>query len=126
MPAYALFDADAGFEARAKAKNKKQEDIDKERNNHATENRKLLRYFGLPEEDFPKASVLNGVAIFEDHLESLLSEKWPEWVAACTEIEAAAGISLAKNQLAYRTATLKAAGAVPEMLQNILAKAEGK
>lgn len=126
VPAYALFDADAGFEARAKAKNKKQEDIDKERNNHATENRKLLRYFGLPEEDFPKANVLNGVAIFEDHLESLLSEKWPEWVAACTEIEAAAGISLAKNQLAYRTATLKAAGAVPEMLKNILAKAEGK
>ena len=126
VPAYALFDADAGFEARAKAKNKKQEDIDKERNNHATENRRLLRYFGIPEEDFPKANVLNGVAIFEDHLESLLSEKWPEWVAACTEIEAAAGISLAKNQLAYRTATLKAAGAVPEMLQNILAKAEGK
>lgn len=126
VPAYVLFDADAGFEARAKAKNKKQEDIDKERNNHATENRKLLRYFGIPEEDFPKASVLNGVAFFEDHLESFLSEKWPEWVAACTEIEAAAGISLAKNQLAYRTATLKAAGSVPEILQNILAKAEGK
>lgn len=126
VPAYALFDADAGFEARAKTKNKKQEDIDKERNNHATENRKLLRYFGIPEEDFPKACVLNEVAIFEDHLESLLSEKWPEWVAACAEIEAAAGISLAKNQLAYRTATLKAAGAVPEMLKNILAKAEGK
>ena len=126
VPAYALFDADAGFEARAKAKNKKQEDIDKERNNHATENRKLLRYFGRPEEDFPNACVLNEVAIFEDHLESLLSEEWPEWAAACKEIEAAAGISLAKNQLAYRTATLKAAGAVPEMLQNILAKAEGK
>lgn len=126
VPAYALFDADAGFEVRAKAKNKKREDIDKERNNHVTENRKLLRYFGRPEEDFPKASVLNEVAIFEDHLESLLSEKWPEWVAACTEIEAAAGISLAKNQLAYRTATLKASGAVPEMLQHILAKAEGK
>lgn len=126
VPAYALFDADAGFEARAKAKNKKQEDIDKERNNHATENRKLLRYFGIPEEDFPKARVLNEVAIFEDQLESLLSEKWPEWVAACKEIEAAAGINIAKNQLAYRTATLKAAGAVPEMLQNILVKAEGK
>lgn len=126
VPAYALFDADAGFEARAKAKNKKQEDIDKERNNHATENRKLLRYFGIPEEDFPKAKVLNEVAIFEDQLESLLSEKWPEWVAACKEIEAAAGINIAKNQLAYRTATLKAAGAVPEMLQNILVKAEGK
>lgn len=126
VPAYALFDADAGFEVRAKAKNKKQEDIDKERKNHATENRKLLRYFGRPEEDFPSACVLKEVAIFEDQLEALLSERWPEWGAACTEIEAAAGISLAKNQLAYRTATLKAAGEVPEILKNILAMAEGK
>lgn len=126
VPAYALFDADAGFEARAKAKNKKQEDIQKERSNHAMENRKLLRYFGMPEEDFPCATVSNEVAIFPDHLESFLSEKWPEWIAVCKEIEAAAGISLAKNQLAYRTATLKATGTVPEMLQNILAKAEGK
>jgi putative ATP-dependent endonuclease of OLD family len=45
---------------------------------------------------------------------------------ACNGVEAAAGISLAKNQLAYRTATLKAEGAVPEMLIRILAKAEGK
>lgn len=126
VPAYALFDADAGFEARAKAKNKKQEDIDKERSNHATENRKLLRYFGMQEEDFPAASVLNEVAIFGDHLESFLSENWPEWLEACNEIEATAGISLAKNQLAYRTATLKAQGVVPEMLQQILTKAEGK
>lgn len=126
VPAYALFDADAGFETRAKAKNKKQEDIEKERNNHARENRKLLRYFSIPEEDFPCAQVLDKVAIFEDHLESILVEQWPEWVAACNEIEAATGISLAKNQLAYRTATLKATGTVPEMLQDILIKAEGK
>lgn len=126
VPTYALFDADAGFEKRAKAKNKKQEDIDKERNNHATENRKLLRYFGKNEEDFPSESVLSEVAIFEDNLESFLSGKWPEWVAACRKIEVDTGITLSKNQLAYRTATLKAIGAVPEMLQNILTKAEGK
>lgn len=53
VPVYALFDADGGFEERAKTKNKKPEDIDKERSNHAAENRKLLRYFGLPEIDFP-------------------------------------------------------------------------
>lgn len=126
VPAYALFDADAGFEVRAKAKNKKQEDIDKERNNHAAENRKLLRYFDIPEEDFPEAVVGDTVAIFEDHLESFLVTNWPEWLAACSEIEIATGISLSKNQLAYRTATLKSAGAVPEMLQQILAKVEGK
>ncbi|ELM7852047.1 ATP-dependent nuclease [Escherichia coli] len=126
VPAYALFDADAGFEVRAKAKNKKQEDIDKERNNHAAENRKLLRYLDIPEEDFPEAVVGDTVAIFEDHLESFLVANWPEWLAACSEIEIATGISLSKNQLAYRTATLKSAGAVPEMLQQILAKVEGK
>ncbi len=126
VPVYALFDADGGFEARAKAKNKKPEDIDKERNNHAAENRKLMRYFGLPEEDFPSATVTDKTAIFEDNLEAFLSINWPEWVTACDDVEAAAGISLAKNQLAYRTATLKATGDVPEMLKQILAKAEGK
>lgn len=126
VPVYALFDADGGFEARAKAKNKKQEDMDKERNNHATENRKLMRYFELPEEDFPSAVVTDNAAIFVDHLETFLSTNWPEWVTTCDDVEAAAGISLAKNQLAYRTATLKAEGEVPVMLLQILAKAEGK
>ncbi|MBV1838393.1 ATP-dependent endonuclease [Acetobacter estunensis] len=126
VPVYALFDADAGFEARAQAKNKKPEAIDTERRNHATENRKLLRYFGIPEEDFPCACVLDEVSIFTDHLESFLSEQWPEWVNACHDIEAATGISLAKNQLAYRKATLEAGGTVPEMLKMILAKVEGK
>ncbi|MFZ6848459.1 ATP-dependent nuclease [Undibacterium sp. RuRC25W] len=125
VPVYALFDADGGFEARAKAKNKKLEEIEKERNNHVSENRKLLRYFGIPEDDFPTARVLNEVAIFKDHLESLLSEEWPEWVAACSQIEIVTGITLAKNQLAYRTATLKAAGSVPEQLIQILAKVRG-
>ncbi|MCT1467923.1 ATP-dependent endonuclease [Citrobacter freundii] len=126
VPAYALFDADAGFEARAKANNKSQGAIDSERNNHAQENRKLLRYFGMAEDDFPSARVTNEVAIFEDHLESFLSENWPEWIETCNEIENETGISLAKNQLTYRTATLKAGGTVPDMLQQILTKAEGK
>ena len=104
----------------------KPEDIEKERSNHATENRKLLRYFGLPEKDFPPATVSDVVAIFEDHLESFLSSEWPEWLTACQEVESAAGISLTKNQLAYRTATLKAGGTVPEMLMQVISKAKGQ
>lgn len=38
-------------------------------------------------------------------------------------IESSAGISL-KNQLAYRTATIKAEGTVPEMLEQIMKKLE--
>lgn len=41
-------------------------------------------------------------------------------------VEAVAGINLAQNQFAYRTATLKAEGPAPETLMLILDKAEGK
>lgn len=126
IPVYALFDADGGFEARAKANGKAQSKIDEERKGHVAANRAALKYFGRTEEDFPSAIVADQVAIFEDHLESFLSANWAEWITACKNVEAAAGISLAKNQLAYRTATLKAEGAVPEMLMRILAKVEGK
>lgn len=126
IPVYALFDADSGFEARAKANGKAPNKIDEERKGHVAANRLVLKYFGQTEEDFPSASVGKEVAIFEDHLEAFLLANWPEWIAACNDVEAAAGISLAKNQLAYRTATLKAEGAVPAVLMQILAKAEGK
>lgn len=126
IPSYALFDADGGFETRAKAKNKAQEEIDKERNDHAGRNQKLLRYFGMHEEDFPSAVVSENAAIFDDHIEAFLSANWAEWGSACKNIEASAGINLAKNQFAYRTATLKAEGVVPDMLLQILAKAKGE
>ena len=126
IPAYALFDADGGFETRAKANGKLQDKIDDERKGHTSANRMVLKYFGRTEEDFPPAVVADKVAIFEDHLEAFLTAHWPEWITACKDVEAAAGISLAKNQLAYRSATLKAEGVVPEMLMQILVKAEGK
>ncbi len=122
VPVYALFDADKGFEDRAKEKNKSQIEIDKERRNHAVENRRLLRYFQLPEEDFPAAITSDLVAIFEDHLEGFLHFSWPEWAAACISVEAETGLNLPKNQLAYRAATLRSGGMVPEMLTNILVR----
>ena len=125
IPVYALFDTDSGFEARAQANGKKQEKIEAERRSHVEANRALLRYFGRDEEDFPPAIVADEVAIMEDHLEAFLSGNWPEWIAACNDVEATAGISLKKNQYAYRAATLKAEGAVPEMLNQILTKVKG-
>ncbi len=125
IPVYALVDADGEFEARARANGKPQEKIDEERINHAKANRAVLKYFGRAEEDFPSSVVADEVAIFEDHLESFLTESWPKWLTACSNVEADAGIKLSKNQLAYRMATLQAEGDVPEMLLHILAKVEG-
>jgi len=126
IPAYALFDADGGFEARAKGSGKQQSKIDDERKSHIAANRAALKYFGRAEEDFPCATVTEQVAIFGDHLEAFLLENWPEWITACSDVEAAAGISFAKNQFAYRSATHNAKGKIPDMLLQILSKAEGK
>ncbi len=126
IPVYTLFDADRGCDVRAKAKGKPQNKIDEELAKNAKENRTILKYFGVAEVDFPAETVGEQMAIFEDNLESFLTANWPEWGIACNEIEATTGVSLSKNHLAYRTATLKAGGAVPPTLQQILAKAKGE
>lgn len=126
IPTYALFDGDSGFEARANLAGKKKADIDKDRNKYSTENRRLLKYYGETEVDFPPVQIGEHVATLSDHLESYLETEWTEWTISCAEIEAAAGIQLKKNQYAYRAATLEAKGTVPEMLKKILTKAAGE
>lgn len=125
IPTYVVFDGDSGFEVRAKTAGKFRSAIDGERTKFSTENRRLLKYFGETEVDFPSERVGDGVATLSDHLESYLMSNWTEWVTSCAAIEAASGVPLSKNQYAYRTATLEAKGAVPELLKQILAKATG-
>ncbi|MDT9002237.1 ATP-dependent endonuclease [Paucibacter sp. APW11] len=125
IPTYVLFDGDSGFEARAKTVGKTQSVIDSERTKFSTENRRLLKYLGEAEVDFPPERVGDRVATLSDHLESYLESNWTEWVTSCAAIEAASGIQLSKNQYAYRTATLEAKGATPDLLKQILAKAGG-
>lgn len=125
IPTYVLFDGDSRFEARFKAVGKPQAVIEGERKRLSTENRRLLKYFGETEVDFPSERIGDRVATLSDHLESYLESNWTEWVTSCAAIEAAAGIQLSKNQYAYRTATLEAKGAAPTLLREILAKAGG-
>ncbi|MFM0043033.1 ATP-dependent nuclease [Paraburkholderia sediminicola] len=125
IPTYVLFDGDSAFEVRANAAGKNQTAIDGERTKFSTENRRLLKYLGGTEVDFPSEQVGDRVATLSDHLENYLESNWTEWATSCAAIEVAAGILLAKNQYAYRTATLEAKGTVPEMLKRILTKAGG-
>lgn len=122
IPSYVLFDADGGAESRAREKKTSPKAIDSERKKNASENRKLLRYFGMPEEDFPSRQVGDNVAILEDHLESFLELEWPEWMTACSDIEGETGVKLSKNQQAYRAATCNAEGDVPPMLAEVIHK----
>lgn len=125
IPTYVLFDGDSGYEARAKTVGKTQADIQSERTKYSTENRRLLKYLGETEVDFPLERVGDRVATLSDHLESYLKSNWTEWVTSCAAIEAASGVQLSKNQYAYRTATLEAKGTAPDLLKQILAKAGG-
>ncbi|TXI44181.1 ATP-dependent endonuclease [Methylophilus sp.] len=122
---YTLFDSDSGFEARANSNGKSAEKIEEERRGHVSSNRKVLKYFGQVEEDFPNSKVMEEFAVLDDQLESSINHIWPEWSAACSEIENETGFSLRKNQLLYRSATLKAGGTVPQMFLQILDKAKG-
>ena len=123
IPTYVLFDGDSGFEERARGVGKVQSVIDGERKKYSTENRRLLKYLGEDEVDFPTDTVGQHVATLSDHLESFIENNWVEWGAAYAEIEAASGIQLQKNQYSYRAATREAKGEIPEMLKQILIKA---
>ncbi|MHB8190434.1 MAG: TOPRIM nucleotidyl transferase/hydrolase domain-containing protein [Ferrimicrobium sp.] len=123
IPTYALFDGfdgDFGFGERARAINKSQEKINAERATHITGNRNLLRYFRLPEVDFPEERMSDTVAVLSDHPEGFLETNWPEWIAACEKLENEATMSLNTNQAAYRTVTLESKGIVPRVLGEII------
>lgn len=122
---YTLFDSDSGFEARANSNGKSAEKVEEERRGHVSSNRKVLKYFGQVEEDFPTSKVLEEFAVLDDQLESSINHIWPEWSSACSEIENETGFTLRKNQLLYRSATLRAGGTVPQMFLQILDKAKG-
>lgn len=124
IPVYCVFDSDSGCEGPECEKGKKYPATNGERTQRAKSNSKLLKYFGLPVEDFPSQAVGDKVAILADDLEALLQAEWPEWVTACVSDQESAGIDLKKNQFAYRAATAKAGGAVPQVLLEILKKAE--
>lgn len=125
IPTYSMFDGDAGFETRARAAGKDEGKIGEERVGHVAANRNLLKYFGLTEEDFPSEQEAANVTVLEDHLEALMARDWAEWEVACLKLESEAGITLKKNQTAYRTATLEAEGAPSPLLMRVIEKTLG-
>lgn len=125
IPSYALFDSDVHFQARASAAGKQPDAIEDGQRSNVAMNRKLAKYFNLPDTDFPPAGVTELVAVLDDNLEEYLATSWPEWGVSREEVETASGISLTKNQDAYRSATLRAQGQVPEMLVKVLEMAQG-
>ncbi|RBM02959.1 ATP-dependent endonuclease [Glutamicibacter soli] len=120
IPTYSIFDADSGLEARLNSKDLAVSKVRDSVNNNYKMNREALRYFNLPEVDMPSKVVGDTVAIFEDHLESLLVNEWAGWQDACDAHEASTGEVIAKNSSIYRTIARSMTSEAPTQLQEIL------
>lgn len=125
IPTHALFDGDAGCGERAKANGRTDGDIRDLVASQAANNRRLMSYFGLNPTDFPPETDEEAVTILEDRLETVLDRDWPEWRVACSQYEEELGIVLRKNNAGYRTATLRATGSVPPILERVVERASG-
>ena len=74
-----IFDNDRGCRERMTRNGVKELDIEASELSTIDQNRKILRYFGLPEQDWPEGVLCPRVVAVPDMIESMLSIDWPEW-----------------------------------------------
>jgi len=106
IPTVAVFDSDKGAADRTRAKVASGGKGDPEEVERSTvaENRSLLRYFRLPEVDFPAGRLSEHVFVWDDRLEDVLQAAWPTWGAARDELIRTGRGSGGKNSATYRLA----------------------
>ena len=91
-----------------------------EKANQSQHNRNILRYLGVPEEDWPSSGAYDRYAVFEDCLETELREKWPAWEIRRSEL-VNLGIGFPKKHGAtYRRAAVEAADKAPDLFLEML------
>lgn len=87
-------------------------------------NRRLLRFFGLAEEDWPVGPVAQNLTFVDGGLEQALDDMWPAWAESRQDlIDSGAGFS-GKDRATYEEAALCAEGAVPTELRQLIANAK--
>ncbi|MEW2355970.1 ATP-dependent endonuclease [Spirillospora sp. NPDC029432] len=120
VPCYAVFDGDADFERRARARQMAPDKIAQAMAGHRQENRRLVGYFGGAVEDHPATKVHEHYAVVHDCLETYLESDWPEWETARWRlVEEGRGLD-GKHEDTYRQATVDAAAGPPAWLSDII------
>jgi hypothetical protein len=123
IPCYLIFDGDRGCADRMRANQKTETQITAAEAAIRKDNRRILRYFDVVEEDWPATGVHKSYAVFEDCVETELTASWPAWQARVDELVTAGTGFLGKNRATYRYAAATAAGEAPGLLQEMLAAA---
>ncbi len=121
VPAVVVVDNDRQLEdklaeAKAAADSKREKDLESSIENTKSWNRKLLKFFGCSEIDWPSGKVADRLFFNEPTLEALVHDSWPEWVAARDEL-VSQGLGFAgKDAWTYHDACLLAGGKIPDCL----------
>jgi len=74
-----IFDNDSGVGQRMRDRGKGETDIGLAEITNAGQNQRILRYFGLPEQEQPVGILSPNLVALDDRLESMLQRDWPDW-----------------------------------------------
>lgn len=109
IPVLTIVDSDVGCEERARRKSSDPLDIESAVLSTTSLNRRILRYFGEPEQDFPKGLVNQRLMFVDDRLEKMLERDWPAWEETRAElVEQGQGVE-GKNSSTYALAASQCA-----------------
>jgi putative ATP-dependent endonuclease of OLD family len=133
IPCYLIFDGDAGWEARRRqgarrdadpeTLKKLEEDVATAVAKHRADNRKLLRFLGATEEDWPSTGAYARYAVLDDDLEQGLDKIWPAWRESQRKLIKSGDGFPGKHGATYRRAASEAADKAPDVFQEILTAA---
>jgi len=126
IPHFVLFDSDCAVGQRMRAAGKSDEEISRQEVADAAKNREVLRFLGLPEEDWPRGILSPNVGVVEDTLESLIASDWPEFEAERASLIAAGRGAEGKNTATYSLAAKLAPNeprAIADVIEAVMALA---
>lgn len=101
IPTLTVFDNDKGCGERMRSDGKAEHDANVADEQHIKTNRGLMRYFDLPEVDYPAGAVDPTVHVWDDDLERVLAQNWPGWEAARQAIVSEGRGAKGKNAATY-------------------------
>lgn len=86
-------------------------------------NRRILRFFSKPEEDWPVGPITPRLTFVDGGLEQALAKMWPGWEETRQElVDAGLGFD-GKDHATYEEAALRAPGEVPQLLAALVQSA---
>lgn len=105
IPCIVVFDNDRGGPDRVRINKRTKPNVEDLVRDAETKNRvahhKILRYFGLPENDMPSGKQSDVLYAFEDTLETVLAEEWTGWQETVDAVvDSGRGVA-AKNAATY-------------------------